>query len=190
MKIKEQLRLSILPILVIDESLPDTGLIYEIGSGYGVIGAYLATSKKRRVIVCLDFDADKIKEARKSFQLPNLTLTLADSTTFRYERSQGALLSDFLHHISYTKQEQLLKSLANILVKTGVLVIKEIAADDGWRTWASRFWDFIFYPHDTIYYRSKSSWYNLLISLGFKVRVRREVRWFPGSTFLYICTKN
>lgn len=178
-----------LPISQISSSLPQTGLIYEIGSGFGGLAGDLANSSVKRTVIGLDIDKDKIKSANNAMRLSNLEFKAANAVEYKFQTCQGVVMSDFLHHLNFVSQEKLLRKFKGKLSKYGVLIIKEIDLADGWRMIMSRMWDFLFYPEDKIYYRSQAAWLQLLEDLGFKVAVTREVPWFPGSTFLYICQK-
>jgi 2-polyprenyl-3-methyl-5-hydroxy-6-metoxy-1,4-benzoquinol methylase len=185
---KEDLRLGILPVDLIDAALP-VGTIYEIGSGYGVLGWKLAALNARRKIIAIDKDTQKIATANQRYKLANLSFASGDALTYPYKSCAGAILSDFLHHLPYGRQDILLKRVASKIKSKGVLVVKEIDRTDFVRMLLSRMWDFIFYPRDKIYYRNKSELVSLITKLGFKVTARRAVLWFPGSTVLYTCIK-
>ena len=189
MNIQHSLRFLMLPLVAIDNALPAKGIIYEIGCGMGVISLYLGKNPKRRMIGT-DLNATKIKQIQVLKKSANVTFVTADAAKFKYEKCGGAVLSDFLHHVPYETQEKILKKLVAALNKNGIIVIKEINKKDGIRMWMSRFWDLVFYPKDTIYYREKNDLRKLLSNLGLTVNVKREVPWFPGSTFLFVCRKN
>lgn len=177
-----------LPIQKIDAKLPDQGIVYEIGSGYGSLAHSLCVKSDRKVIG-IDRDNNKINVAASSYNHTNLQFIKADAVKMTYQVFSGAVMSDFLHHVEYSIQETILEKLQRKISKQGVLIIKEIDANDGIRKWLSRLWDLILYPNDKIYYRSLDDWKSLLNKQGFEVNVSREVAWFPGSTFLFICSK-
>ena len=189
MNVYSRARLIMLPFKAINGALPEKGLIYEIGSGFGVLAAYLAFCAPQRQVVGIDFDKEKIKTAKSEWKDTNISFVWADALTYPYKQFQGAILSDFLHHLEYTSQEEILKRLAKKVAKRGTVIIKEIDKNDGIFTLCSRLWDYLFYPHDKIYYRSKQELSQLLSTLGFIVKVKRQVRWFPGSTYVFICKK-
>lgn len=142
-----------------------------------------------RKVIGVDYDEAKIRIAMTKYQHPNLQFIQADAAKMTYQTFSGAVMSDFLHHVDFPTQEIILKNLQHKISKQGVLIIKEIDANDGIRKWLSRLWDLILYPKDKIYYRSHSDWKSLLTKLGFEAKAGREVAWFPGSTFLFICSK-
>ncbi len=184
------LRHLMLPLRQINDFIPDSGLNYELGSGYGVISTYLANSHSQRSVIAVDIDSQKINLAHKKNINKNLDFVVADIHKFKLELCHGVVLSDFLHHLAYATHEDVIKKIYSSLVRGGVLVIKEIDDNDGLRKWLSRFWDMLLYPKDRIYYRSKAEWSSLLRKYGFTISIMRTVWWFPGSSYLFICKKN
>lgn len=183
------LRNSILPIQDINRALPDRGHIYELGCGYGTLALEIAKYSSFRQVTAIDLNEEKISNASIANKLKNLKYKVQDVMTFPYHSFHGAVLSDFLHHIDYSTQKKLIQILSKSMHPDGVLIIKEIDNDDGWRKILSRLWDFVLYPKDTIYYRSKYHWLTLLKSMGYEISVKRKSILFPGSTYLFICTK-
>ena len=184
-KIYDRLRSTIIPLNSIDEALPKKGAITELGCGQGVIAKYLAKRKDRKVLG-IDLNAQRIGKS----QVKNLRFKVGDITNLSYKPQDGFVISDVLHHINYSDQKRLLAKLYKALKKNGTLVIKEIDAREFLRSRLSRFWDYIFYPDDKIYYRNSDELETYLGNLGFDINVQRASRFFPGSTTLFICKKN
>lgn len=183
------LRSFMLPVKEINDSIPNTGLIYEIGSGIGTLAKALAQFSATRRVIGLDYDRHKINSAKKSYPQKNVDYIHADALRFPYKQCQGVVMSDFLHHISYSHQEEILEIITKKVKKQGKIVIKEIVRDDGVFMWLSRLWDFLLYPKDKICYRTRNEWIKLFTAFGYNVKVKRAAHWFPGSTHLFICQK-
>lgn len=179
------LRFSMLPLKEIDSFLPQRGKIIELGCGEGVITKYLAQNSKRKVI---GVDNDK-KRLTKS-NLSNLSYVFADIRNYNLEEPDGIVISDVLHHLNYDDQKKLLVKIRKSLKKNSLFVIKEIDTTEFIRSRLSRFWDFVFYPKDKIYYWDSQNLQKYLKKIGFKVEIHRPTRLFPGSTTLFVCTKN
>lgn len=179
----------ILPIKQINKALPLEGIVYEIGSGHGSLAYEIARYSSDRKVIGLDLNKEKIEKAQDLFVAKNLQFVKEDALTFSYKKCEGLILSDFLHHITFEMQEKIIKKISSVLNQDGVLIIKEIDQADVLRMYLSRLWDFVLYPQEKIYYRTKKAWQKLLGANGFEVSVRREVPWFPGSTYLFICRK-
>ncbi len=179
-----QLRPLILPSEAINQALPQVGKIIDLGCGQGLLAKYLASVPTRNV-VGVDLDQKRMRQTKRK----NLSFIRADIRTFNLAGANGAVLSDVLHHLSKNDQQLLLKNIAKTLKKDGVLVLKEIDTKEFIRSKLSRLWDFVLYPQDKIYFSSAVHFRKTLEGLGFYVEITRPSRLFPGSTTLFICTK-
>ncbi|MBI1869340.1 class I SAM-dependent methyltransferase [Candidatus Gottesmanbacteria bacterium] len=190
-KILALLRFFILDVDTIDNNLSSSGIIYDVGCSTGLLTYYLAR-KTNRSLIGIDINAKRIEWARQPLAglSRNIQFVSGDVFDVTFPKISGAVLSDFLHHTAFDRQQELLKNLYKTLFSDKTIIIKEIDNDEFVRKWLSRFWDFILYPKDRIYYRSRQEWKELLTSIGFSVSVRSAVRWFPASTTLFICKKN
>lgn len=184
-KIYDLLRTGILPISLIDRSLPKQGIIIDLGCGQGIITTYIAQNKSRSVIG-VDLDTSRLRQSNSK----NLKFVNANIVNYDLKKPNGIIISDVLHHLSYKDQDKLLGRIAKSLNVGGVLVIKEIDTKEFVRSRLSRFWDFVVYPKDKISYSNSTSLPRQLEKLGFEVKFVRACRLFPGSTTLYICSKN
>ncbi len=189
MSVLHDLRPYLLPIDSINAILPSKGLIYELGCGSGTLVYSLAKNYPERCLVGVDLNGIKIQYAKQQYNLNNVKFIQKDVVNMNIQKCEAVICSDFLHHISFSKQVLLLKKISKKIQVGGRLIIKEIIKNDGVRTVLSRLWDFLLYPNDVIYYRYKTEWIDLLSSFKFDVEVTRKVKWFPGSTILFICTK-
>lgn len=178
------LRSIIIPLKQIDDFIPQNGKVVELGCGQGVICNFLARNPNR-LIIGVD-----IAPSRLSYtNFKNIKFIKADIRSYNATDASGIIISDVLHHLSKNDQKYLLAKLSRSLKKGRVLIIKEIDKAELIRSKLSRFWDFIFYPNDKIYYWNSKTLKNFLTKLGFEVLVIRASRLFPGSTTLYLCTK-
>lgn len=173
-----------LPLEEIDRSLPRKGRIVDLGCGEGIVARYLAKNSKRQVIG-VDLDEKRLKKS----QFENLQFELADIRSYELKNARGVILSDVLHHLNFIDQDKVLINITKNLKKGGVLIIKEIDTLEFVRSKLSRFWDFIFYPKEKIYFSNSDNMSRKLTKLGFKVLLKRPARFFPGSTALFICKK-
>lgn len=180
----DALRSLILPLREIDKVLPKSGEIIDLGCGNGVIAKFIAKKSSRKV-TGIDLNKNRIPQ----FSSPNLKFIQADITKYKFDRADAVVISDVLHHLSYANQDEVITNIYAGLRKKGVAVIKEIDASEFIRSRLSRFWDFILYPQDKILYISYRQLKTKLNKLGFKVKILRPCRFFPGSTTLYICKK-
>lgn len=183
--IYDTLRFWMLPLAQVDELIPKKGTIIDLGCGEGVIAKYLAHIKSRTII-----GVDNNKKRLQKSKLKNLQFKLADIRKYPLKKADAVIFSDVLHHLSYVDQKVLLAKVAKALKKNGILLIKEIDTKEFVRSSLSRFWDFVFYPKDKIYYHNSEKFKTDLEKLGFVVEVKRASRLFPGSTTLFVCQKS
>lgn len=178
------LRSLILPLKEIDDHLPKSGKIFDLGCGEGVISEYLAKNKKR-IVIGVDSDGKRLPKSTQK----NLTFKIGDIRKYNVKDADVVIISDVLHHISFKEQENVLRNVTRGLRKRGLLLIKEIDTQEFLRSAMSRFWDFIFYPKEKIYFSNAEELEKKLTSLGFNVKIKRTTRLFPGSTTLFIARK-
>lgn len=184
------LRLLILPIRDIHENLPKKGKILDLGCGNGGLSISLAQLSKGRFLIGWDLDNSRITSARrKSLLYKNTSFVEKDIMTSKIPKINGAIASDFLHHLTEKSQEALIKKIYKSLKKGGVFIIKETNQEELIRHELSKFWDRLFYPNDETNYRGNKEWIDLLEGIGFLVSSKKCILWFPGSTNLLICKK-
>ena len=126
---------------------------------------------------------------KNSSKLKNLKFIKGDVTKLNFKDLDAIVISDVLHHLSPKNQKNLLSKIPKMIKKHGVLVIKEIDKTERIRMALSRIWDFLLYPKDKIFYFDCKELKNDLEKLGFKVKISRPCRLFPGSTTLLTCKK-
>lgn len=178
------LRSQILPLDQIDQAIPQGGKIVDLGCGEGVISKYIAKNRQRTVIG-VDFDTKRLPKSN----LKNLQFVSADIRRYVVGRVDGVIISDVLHHLKILDQKRLVVRISKSLNRGGILIIKEIDTKEKVRSLLSRFWDFVLYPKDKISYWDSDDLRVFLNKLGFKVKIFRPSRFFPGSTTLFICKK-
>lgn len=177
------------PFERMEKYIPKKGTVIDVGCGEGVLTIYLALTSKDRKVVGIDIDGKRLSTAQDSSRdLKNIRFLKQPATQIK-ERCNGVIISDVFHHLSSSDQEVFLKICSQKIVKGGTLVIKEINKSDFIRSKLSRLWDYLLYPQDKILYWSKNDIVRKLTELGFTVKTKSEVLYFPGSTHLYICTK-
>ena len=181
----DALRSWMLPLRDIDDIIPKSGVIVDLGCGEGVTTSYLSRVKTRKIIG-VDNNPKRLQKSKQK----NLTFVLADIKKYPLKNVDVIIFSDVLHHLDYSDQKMLLKKISKSLNNNGLLLIKEIDTKEYIRSALSRLWDYVFYPQDKIYYHDANELKKYLQSLGFKVTFTRPSRLFPGSTTLFVCRKS
>ena len=109
--------------------------ILDIGCGRGQTQLLLANLHPSISMVGLDWDEDKIAlatQAAKPFE--NVRFQRADSRSTSLPKSGTILMLDILHYSSLEEQDRLLREVANALEPRGLVLIREMDADRGWRS--------------------------------------------------------
>lgn len=175
----------LVPFKQIDHLMPKEGTIIDLGCGEGFYSTYLARIKSRKVIG-IDNNKKSLKTSKKS----NLKFTYGDIREFFQGNLNGVLISDVLHHLSFPDQDKILHNITKSIRSGGVLIIKEIDTKEFIRSRLSRFWDFVYFPKDKIYYSNSDEMLAKLSKLDFNVKIFRPSRILPGSTTLYFAKKS
>ena len=123
------------PILqVLEQHLPDRGLILDLGCGYGVISHLLATKCPHRAIMGFDMSSRRIEIARKSVDSKkNMEFHIADIREISVPRCDAVIMIDILSVLSYQNQEQLLIQCYKKLSDGGILVVKDSCKSPYWK---------------------------------------------------------
>lgn len=178
------LRSLMLPLNIIDQTIPKRGEVVDLGCGEGVTAKFLARNKTRHVI-----GVDNNKKRLPNSKQKNLKFLFADIRNYDPKNADAIIISDVLHHLNYNDQLKLLNKVSKSFKKGSTLLIKEIDTQEFVRSKLSRFWDFVFYPKDRIFYHRSDNLKTYLEKIGFEVTITRPMRLFPGSTTLFICKK-
>lgn len=178
----------ILPFEAIDRSLPQRGLIVDVGCGYGVLANLLALSAPDRFVLGIDRDPERIAVARKTVGArSNLAFLVADALHVPCAAWDGIVLTDFLHHLPLSEQDRFLAEARGRLRPGGVMAIREVGERPRWKRAMSRLADTFLYPGDRIAYRRPSELIACLERLGFAVEWLPDHLGRPFCTYLYIC---
>jgi 2-polyprenyl-3-methyl-5-hydroxy-6-metoxy-1,4-benzoquinol methylase len=184
------LRWAVNPFVKIASYMPKSGTIVDLGCGEGVMAVLLALSSSKRNVIGIDNDKEKIKLGKSiANEIPNLTFKLQDVCKTKLQKADGFVLSDFLHHTPHSGHKKILQNVAKATKEKGIVVIKEVDSSEFLRSKLARCWDFIFYPQVKTFYWDSQELIRLLKTFGFKVEIRRETKYFPSSTILFICRK-
>lgn len=169
--------------------VPVSGLVIDLGCGYGTFSHLLALMAPGRRVLGLDLDAAKIARAPRGGG--NIVNRLGDIRTEALEPAECILLIHVLHHLdSFEAQERLLTTCREKLNDSGRLVICEVNSSPRWKYSLGWLADRVLYPGDPIFYRMPAEMNELLARCGFQAETRLVHEGTPFSHAVYICTKS
>jgi 2-polyprenyl-3-methyl-5-hydroxy-6-metoxy-1,4-benzoquinol methylase len=128
------------PLGRVAEVLPARGRILDLGCGQGLLSLHLALGSAAREVVGVDIDGDRLAIARKAADRAGLGVERA--RFLPWSPGAGAppagpwdaiLIVDVLYLMPRGAQRQLLAACAAALAPGGVLLVKEMASDPGWK---------------------------------------------------------
>lgn len=178
---------------VMDLLLPEEGRILDIGCGFGLFSAYFAQTQPGRRILGVDPNAARIEMARRvsdSIGLSNEYFA-GDARDVKLEgRFSGAYVLDVMHHIPEADQIALLERLRDLLVPRGVLIIKDITTEPAFGVEFTRLLDRVMVGwEEPLLYRHHREWAQILMGLGFRVRMVRVPDVLPYPHVVIAATK-
>jgi 2-polyprenyl-3-methyl-5-hydroxy-6-metoxy-1,4-benzoquinol methylase len=163
---------------VMDLLLADEGRILDVGCGFGLFAAYFGQTEPRRAIVGIDPNARRIDLARKvarDLGLSRHEFHVGDVRTASVEGPfQAAYVLDVMHHVPKEDQVPVLERLRDLLAPGGVLVIKDITTEPRFELAFTYVLDRLMVGRkEPLSYRHHREWGEILVKMGFKVRIVR-----------------
>lgn len=181
---------SFTPFKKMEEYVPSKGIIFDLGCGNGLFSNYLAMKSDKRKVVGIDSSEYRIKIAEATVgNRKNINFYLADVNKIKLIPCECIIFSDFLHHLTYKNQEDLIRRATENLKKNSILVIKEIDEQPRWKFIISFILDSLLNLGSRLYHRSSSEFKELLGKFGFIVEMVPVHRFLPLSNITYIARK-
>lgn len=181
-QLQQAIRKRAIPRQALMENLPRSGSVLEIGCGEGLILELLAPAMGP--VVGVDFDERKISLARSRTRGRAITLTTSDAFVFldgqASESWDNVILVDTLSSFPPAQQFALLAETLRILTPSGMLFLKTIDGNAGWKTTFSTALSFLIYKVLRLS-RSQSQEFHYLAANELQSYFRRSG---AGCTFL------
>ncbi len=109
-----------------NELVPREGEILDLGCGYGFMSYMLSFTAPLRKITGVDHDAEKIRVAANCISKnENLDFICEDITHYSFGNKDAILLSDVLHYLPQTSQEELLSRCIEKLNPGGMILVRD-----------------------------------------------------------------
>ncbi|MDP2924120.1 MAG: class I SAM-dependent methyltransferase [Candidatus Omnitrophota bacterium] len=119
------LRYIMAPLEEVEKYIPQCGRILDFGCGHGTFSYLMYFSSIKREIVGLDVDRNKINIAKAiNPNNKNIVFTDRDINDFKNKEFDAVVINDVLYLMPYAEQNNLLKSIHNVLKDDAVLIIK------------------------------------------------------------------
>jgi len=186
-----KLRLKLFDLTLLDRYIPKEGIILDLGCGLGVLSNYLALKYESLQVRGIDINEKRIKIAEQTIQnRKNIRFEVQDLRKIENYLCNGIIMTDFLHHLPFTFQYNVLEKCFQNLENKCIILIYEVDKNPhNYKYWFSYLSDILLYPFsEKLYFQSREEMKSLLSKIGYKVEV------IPGDKFIfkriiYICKK-
>ena len=119
---------------VLEQHLPDRGLVLDLGCGYGVISHLVSTEYPHRAVMGVDMSSRRIEIARRSVaHRKNMTFHIGNIREIQVPHCDAVIMIDILSMLPYQIQEQLLIRCYEKLRDGGVLLVKDTCKSPYWK---------------------------------------------------------
>jgi 1-acyl-sn-glycerol-3-phosphate acyltransferase len=106
--------------------VPASAKIYDIGCSFGFLSYMLSFLSEKRIITGIDYDQDKIAIANKCRDKnERIEFICEDAINYEYNDSDVFILSDVLHYMPETAQQQLVEKCISKLNDGGLIIIRD-----------------------------------------------------------------
>jgi 2-polyprenyl-3-methyl-5-hydroxy-6-metoxy-1,4-benzoquinol methylase len=151
---------------LVEDRIPASGRVLDLGCGYGIAANYLALASPGRSVTGIDWDHRRIEVAQKTAG-PNTRFLQGDVLHSELPGADVVLMNDFLHHLQPSDQEAVRNRLGGVLEKGALLLIHEVNTAPRWKFWCSWLSDMVLYNFQGGHFRSPEEWKALLVRAGF-----------------------
>jgi SAM-dependent methyltransferase len=179
---------------VMDLLLPDEGRILDVGCGFGLFAAYFGQTHPARAITGIDPNPRRISLARdvaRTLGLERHEFVVGDIRDAELPGLfEAAYVLDVMHHLPPGDQARTLERLRSALVPGGVLLLKDITTEPTSGLLFTEALDRLMVGfREPLAYRHHHEWRDMLVDLGFKVRMVRVPDVLPYPHVVIAATK-
>jgi len=175
----------------IGQYLPATGLIVDIGCGFGLFALFFALSEKGRVVHGFDLNDERIEMARAAASKLGANNVQFQHGDARHlppaQKFDAAYMLDIVHYIPPESVPTLINWVRQHLSPDGVFLIKDVAD----RPWYKRLFTWVLDKlmdyRTPVHYWAPDQLMAQLRASGFSVHHHSMVDFLPYPHVLYIC---
>lgn len=172
-----KLRFWYAPYIEVEELIPVSGTVVDLGCGEGIFSNYIGLVSKQRKVIGIEIGKNRIKIADHG--IPNVSFMNADITKIDLPQSDAIICFQLLHHLkSYEIQGELIEKCIKYLNKGGKIIIDEIRVDYTPRYWLTWIADHFLVPlffekrlYSPILFRTVFAWKKLLEKKGLNCNI-------------------
>jgi len=184
------LRWRLCPFEEIESHIPKEGKIIDVGCGYGLLANFLTLRPGKRDVTGIDLSVRRIKAAQETTDSRrNIRFKLINVLDLELREPDAVVMSDFLHHIDYQSQEEVLTYCYEKLSPGGFLICQEVNNRPLWKYWFAFLIDRLLNIGERQFFRPHQEFQELLQRIGFSVKIKKVDKHLPLSDILFICKK-
>lgn len=189
MHIYTYVRILTTPLFEIEEYVPKSGCVLDVGCGMGIFSNLLCLMSEGRSAIGFDTSRKRVNLARTTAaRTKQLSFYVQDAKDAIFDGFSIITIIDLLHHIPYSEQEEVLRKAYMGLETPGVVVLKDLEKKPLWKYCFHYVQDSISY-RSKLFFRSSMEMRDLLHDIGFTVTVIPLKSFLPYPHILYLCQK-
>jgi ubiquinone/menaquinone biosynthesis C-methylase UbiE len=169
-------------------AMPTGGPMVDLGCGWGLFAFALCEGSPHRTVIAIDHDHDRLRTAagaaKRQRAACRVVFERGDIANYLEKVQSGSLagiaMIDVLHYFDDATQLSLIDHASRALMPGGVLLVRDIDADDGLRGALNKFYEriatgvgFTKSASAKLFFHGRSQWKRLLETAGFQVSSRR-----------------
>jgi 2-polyprenyl-3-methyl-5-hydroxy-6-metoxy-1,4-benzoquinol methylase len=178
----------------IEQYLPESGQVLDIGCGFGLFANYFAARSPERTVHGIDIDEKRIIQAEvtaKRLGLENAHFYVGDARRCEFDQQFDAVVVlDLLHHVGYETADRLIDAVYRNLKPGGVFILKDVNVRPWWKLFFTYVLDKLMDPKRTVHYRDMGIWRQRAIEVGFDPVYTYHLNdYLPYPHILVLCHK-
>jgi 2-polyprenyl-3-methyl-5-hydroxy-6-metoxy-1,4-benzoquinol methylase len=186
-------------VKILDQYIPERGLIMDVGCGYGIISHLLSSACPGRSVIGIDMSSHRIEVAKSGVdQRGAVEFHTADIREFQIQPCNAVVMIDVLYMLSYRDQERLLTQCYESLCDNGVVLVKDNSKSPYWK-YAYAYVEDVIKTRLRIYgkevtenlsrYWDIQEFLKLLNGIGFSATAMPFKSYLPYPGVFYVCRK-